>query len=133
MSRRCRNKVSLIGFVGKDPQTRYSAAGDALATLSLGTTETWKDKVTGEKKERTEWHRCVAFDKFAEEVFGKLPKKGSYISVEGKLQTRKWKDKNSGQDRYTTEIVADDLIMLDLPKTEKPPIGEPPEDDDIPF
>ncbi len=135
MARRCVNKVELIGFVGEDPVTRYSGGGDAVATLSVATTESWKDKVSGEKKERTEWHRCVAYDKFAENVVGKLPKKGSYVRVEGSLRTRKWQDK-AGQDRYTTELVLSDLIMLDPAPAEKAPVSNPPKsdtDDDYPF
>lgn len=133
MARRCINKVTILGFVGRDPELRFSAGGDAVASLSIGTTETWKDK-DKEEHERTEWHRCVAFGKFAENVVGKLPKKGSYVHVEGKLNTRKWKDK-AGQDRYSTEIVVDDLIMLDPAPTEKAPTGTPPEEleRDIPF
>lgn len=132
MARRCVNKVEIIGFVGKDPELRYTPGGDPVATLSLATTESWTYKSTQEKKERTEWHRCVAFDKFAENVVGKLPKKGSYVRVEGQLRTRKWQDK-SGQDRYTTEIQIDDLIMLDPAPTDRAPAGDPPEGDDIPF
>lgn len=133
MSRRCKNKVELIGFVGRDPETRYTTAGEAVASLSIGTTESWTDKSTKEKKERTEWHRCVAFDKFAENVVGKLPKKGSYVCVEGSIRTRKWQDKNK-IDRYTTEIVIDDLIMLDPAPTDKAPAGTPPEHEkDIPL
>lgn len=132
MARRCVNKVELIGFAGKDPELRYTGGGDAVATLSIGTSESWTDKNTQEKKERTEWHRCVAFDKFAENVVGKLPKKGSYVRVEGQIRTRKWQDK-SGQDRYTTEIHIDDLIMLDPAPTEKAPSSTPPDDDAPPF
>jgi len=133
MARRCVNKVELIGFAGKDPELRYSGAGDPVATLSIGTSESWTDKTTKEKKERTEWHRCVAFDNFAENVVGKLPKKGSYVRVIGTLRTRKWRDEKAGVDRYTTEIVIDDLIMLDPAPTEKAPIDTPPPEDDIPF
>lgn len=134
MARRCVNKVELVGFVGQDPVTRFSSSGDAVASLSIGTTESWKDKASGEKKERTEWHRCVAYGQFAENVVGKLPKKGSYIRVEASLRTRKWQDK-AGMDRYTTELVLSDLIMLDPAPTEKTPANVPPEmpDDDIPF
>lgn len=136
MPRRCLNKVELIGFVGEDPITRYSPGGDALTTLSIATTEIWKDKGSGDKKESTEWNRCVAYDKFAAEVVGKLPKKGSYIRVEGRLRTRKWQDK-SGNDRFTTEVVLTDLMMLDLPTGEKAPATPPPKmedgDETIPF
>lgn len=134
MARRCVNKVELIGFVGRAPETRYTGAGDAVTTVSIGTTESWTDKQSHEKKERTEWHRCVAFDKFAENVVGKLPKKGSYVRVEGQIRTRKWQDKD-GKDRYTTEIHIDDLMMLDPPPSEKAPSDLPPDDpdNDIPF
>jgi single-strand DNA-binding protein len=131
MSRRCVNKAELIGFVGRDPEVRYTPSGDAVASLSIGTSETWTDK-NKEEQERTEWHRCVAFGKFAENVVGKLPKKGSYVRVEGKIRTRKWQDKDK-VDRYTTEIVVDDLIMLDPAPTEKAPAGAPPETEDVPF
>ncbi len=133
MARRCVNKVELIGFAGKDPELRYTGGGDPVATLSIGTSESWTDKNSGEKKERTEWHRCVAFDKFAENVVGKLPKKGSYVRVEGQLRTRKWRDEKAGVDRYTTEIIIDDLILLDPAPADKAPTGEPPEEGDIPF
>lgn len=134
MARRCINKSIILGFVGRDPELRYAPSGDAVASLSIGTAETWKDK-DNKEHERTEWHRCVAFGKFAENVVGKLPKKGSYVHVEGKLRTRKWQDKE-GKDRYTTEIMVDDLIMLDPAPTEKVPADGPPENmdkDDIPF
>lgn len=133
MARRCVNKVELIGFAGKDPELRYTGGGDPVATLSIGTSESWTDKNSGEKKERTEWHRCVAFDKFAENVVGKLPKKGSYVRVEGQLRTRKWRDEKAGVDRYTTEIVIDDLILLDPAPADKAPTGTPPDDDAPPF
>lgn len=133
MARRCVNKVELIGFVGKAPEVRYTGGGDAVASLSIGTSESWTDKNTQEKKERTEWHRCVAFDKFAENVVGKLPKKGSYVRIEGQLRTRKWRDEKAGVDRYTTEIIIDDLILLDPAPADKAPTGEPPEERDIPF
>lgn len=104
------NKVLLIGNLGKDPETRYSPSGDAICNLTLATTDTWKDKASGEKKEATEWHRVVFFGKLAE-IAGQYLKKGSQIYVEGSLRTRKWQDKD-GQDRYTTEIRADELKML---------------------
>lgn len=103
------NKVMLIGFTGRDPEVRYTADGAAIANLSLATTETWKDK-SGEKQERTEWHRVAMFGKLAE-ITGEYVKKGMQIFVEGRLQTRKWQDKD-GQDKYTTEIVADTMKML---------------------
>ena len=103
------NKVILIGNVGRDPETRYMPSGDAMVNLSLATTDTWKDK-NGEKQEKTEWHRIVIFGKTAE-IAGQYLRKGSQIYIEGRLQTRKWTDKE-GQERYTTEIVADRMQML---------------------
>ena len=103
------NKVILVGNLGRDPEVRYMPSGDAMANLSLATTDTWKDK-SGEKQEKTEWHRVVMFGKQAE-IAGEYLKKGSQVYIEGRLQTRKWTDKE-GQDRYTTEIVADRMQML---------------------
>lgn len=104
------NKVTLIGYLGHNPEIRYTATGDPVAHVTLATTETWKDKSTGEKKESTEWHRIVLYRKLAE-IVGQYLKKGSHIYIEGKLQTRKWTAKD-GSDRYTTEIIADDMRML---------------------
>jgi single-strand DNA-binding protein len=104
------NKVILVGNLGKDPEMRYMPNGDAVANITLATTDTWKDKTTGDKKEATEWHRVVFFRKLAE-IAGQYLKKGSQVYVEGSLKTRKWQDKE-GQDRYTTEIVADTMQML---------------------
>ncbi len=103
------NKVILIGNLGCDPETRYMPSGDAMVSLTLATTENWKDK-SGEKQERTEWHRVVIFGKLAE-VAGEYLKKGSPVYFEGSLRTRKWTNKE-GQDQYTTEIVADKMQML---------------------
>jgi len=111
MSSRGVNKVILIGNAGKDPEVRYMPNGNAVANLTLATSESWKDKNTGETQERTEWHRIVFFRRLGE-IVGEYVKKGSKIYVEGRLQTRKWQDQN-GQDRYTTEIVADQMQMLD--------------------
>ena len=105
------NKVILIGNLGNDPDMRYMPNGEPVANISIATSETWNDKNTGEKREKTEWHRVVAFRKLAE-IIGQYCKKGSKIYIEGKLQTRKWTDQ-SGQQRYTTEIVADNIQMLD--------------------
>lgn len=105
------NKVILIGNLGKDPEVRYSPNGGAVTTISLATAESWKDKNTGEQVDKTEWHRVVFFRRLAE-VAGEYLKKGSKVYIEGKLQTRKWQDKQ-GQDRYTTEIVANEMQMLD--------------------
>lgn len=103
------NKVILIGNLGADPETRYTASNDAVTNIRIATTETWKDK-NGDKQERTEWHTVVFFGKLAE-IAGEYLKKGRQVYVEGSLRTRKWQDK-SGQDRYTTEIVASDMKML---------------------
>ncbi|MBI4997822.1 MAG: single-stranded DNA-binding protein [Rhodocyclales bacterium] len=104
------NKVILVGNLGADPETRYMPNGDAVCNLRLATTEAWKDKQTGEKKEITEWHRVVFYRRLAE-VAGQYLKKGASIYIEGRIRTRKWQDKE-GQDRYTTEIEANELQML---------------------
>lgn len=105
------NKVILIGHVGTDPEVRYMPNGNAVATISIATTESWKDKQTGERQDRTEWHRVVSFNRLGE-IVGEYVRKGSKVYIEGSLRTRKWQDQQ-GQDRYTTEIVANDLQMLD--------------------
>ena len=104
------NKVILVGHLGQDPEVRYLPSGGAITTISIATTESWKDKQTGQLQERTEWHRVVLFNRLAE-IAGEYLKKGSHVYIEGKLQTRKWQDQN-GQDRYTTEIVASEMQML---------------------
>lgn len=104
------NKVILVGNLGKDPEVRYMPSGGAVANLTIATSESWKDKATGENQERTEWHRVVMFNRLGE-IAGEYLKKGSQVYIEGKLQTRKWQD-NSGQDKYTTEIVASEMQML---------------------
>ena len=104
------NKVIIVGNLGKDPETRYAPSGDAVTNIVVATTETWKDKASGEKREATEWHRVVFFGKLAE-IAGQYLKKGSQVYLEGKLKTRKWQDKD-GQDRFTTEINADEMKML---------------------
>ena len=104
------NRVILIGNLGKDPETRYTPSGDAICNITVATTESWKDKNSGEKKEATEWHRVGFFGKLAE-IAGQYLKKGSQVYIEGSLRTRKWQDKD-GQDRYTTEIRADVMKML---------------------
>jgi len=103
------NKVILIGRLGKDPETRYMTSGEAVTNATLATSENWKDK-SGEKQEKTEWHNLVFYRRLAE-IAGEYMKKGSQIFVEGKLQTRKWQDKE-GKDRYTTEIVVNEMTML---------------------
>ncbi len=105
------NKVILVGNVGVDPDVRHMPNGNAVTTLSIATSETWKDKQTGDKQERTEWHRVVCFNRLGE-IAGEYIRKGSKLYVEGSLRTRKWQDPQ-GQDRYTTEIIASDLQMLD--------------------
>ena len=104
------NKVILIGNLGKDPETRYTPDGAAITNITLATTDTWKDKATGEKKEATEWHRVSFFGRLAE-IAGQYLKKGRPVYIEGRIRTRKWQDKE-GVDRYTTEIVADQMQML---------------------
>lgn len=104
------NKVILLGHVGRDPETRYMPSGEAVSNFSVATTEKWKDKQTGADREATEWHNIVAFRRLAE-IVAEYVKKGSPVYLEGKLKTRKWQDKE-GRDRYTTEIVADELQML---------------------
>ncbi len=105
------NKVILIGHLGRDPELRYMASGDGVTHLALATSDRWTDKASGEKKEHTEWHRVVLYRKLAE-IADQYLHKGSQVYIEGRLQTRKWADKN-GIERYTTEIIADDLRMLD--------------------
>jgi len=106
------NKVILIGNMGRDPEIRYTPSGLAIANLTLATSESWKDKQSGENVEKTEWHRVVMYQRLAE-IAGEYLRKGSKVYIEGRLQTRKWQDKNTGQDRYTTEIVANEMQMLD--------------------
>jgi len=106
------NKVILIGNLGQDPETRYMPSGGAVTNITLATSETWKDKQTGQPQERTEWHRVVFFNRLAE-IAGEYLRKGSKIYIEGSLRTRKWQDKATGADRYTTEIVAGEMQMLD--------------------
>ena len=104
------NKAIIIGNLGRDPEVRYTASGEALCNITVATSETWKDKATGEKKEATEWHRISFFGKLAE-IAGQYLKKGSQVYVEGSIRTRKWTDKE-GQERYTTEIRGDEMRML---------------------
>jgi len=104
------NKVTLVGNLGNDPEVRATSNGSRVATISIATSESWTDKTSGQKQEKTEWHRVVFFNRLAEIVEQYLTK-GSQVYVEGKLQTRKWQDQN-GQDRYTTEVVANEMQML---------------------
>jgi single-strand DNA-binding protein len=104
------NKVIIVGNLGRDPETRYMPNGEAVTNIAVATTESWKDKNSGEKKEQTEWHRITFYRKLAE-IAGQYLKKGSSVYVEGRLQTRKWTDKD-GVEKYTTEIIADTMQML---------------------
>src|SRR3990167_4178685 len=139
------NKVILIGNLGKEPEIRYTPNGVEVEKVTLATSESWKDKTSGENVEKTEWHRVVMFQRLAE-IAGEYLKKGSKIYVEGRLQTRKWQDKTSGQDRYSTEIVGDNMQMLDskgssgasvAEKSTAPAMETAPAldsfDDDVPF
>ena len=139
------NKVILVGNLGADPETRYMPSGSAVTNLSVATSEQWKDKQSGEQKERTEWHKVAMFNRLAE-IAAEYLRKGSQVYIEGKLRTRKWQDRD-GNDRWTTEIIADEMQMLggrggggSAPmssgsgKSSAPP--QPPADefdDDIPF
>ena len=146
------NKVILVGNLGRDPEVRYTANGGAVANITVATSEQWNDKQSGQKQERTEWHRVVLFGRLGE-IAGEYLRKGSQVYLEGKLQTRKWQDQN-GQDRYTTEIVANEMQMLgsrgggggadfapSSPEPKSAPSGAPASgggnfddfDDDIPF
>lgn len=130
------NKVILIGRLGKDPETRYMPSGSAVTNITLATSEQWKDKETGEKKERTEWHNVVFFNKLAE-IVAEYLKKGSQVYLEGRLQTEKWQDKE-GNDRYTTKIYANEMQMLGGKESStanhaQPAQAEPGLNDDIPF
>lgn len=135
------NRVMLIGRLGADPEQRHMPNGKAVVNIRVATSETWKDRNSGERQERTEWHSIVAFDKLAE-IIAEYLRKGSQVFIEGKLQTRKWQDKE-GKDRYTTEIVASQMQMLggklqgervprqEAPASEPAPAGE--FEDDLPF
>ena len=143
MARSGINKVILVGNLGKDPDMRYTAGGDAVANLSIATSESWNDNQTGEKKEKTEWHRVVFFRRIAE-VCGEYLKKGSSVYIEGSLRTRDWED-DQGNKRYTTEIIGREMQMLGGRRSEdnmdqSPQINNPspqPDegliDDEIPF
>ena len=135
------NKVILLGNLGADPEIRYTAGGDAVATISVATSSSWNDKQSGEKREKTEWHRVVFFRRLAE-VVGEYLKKGSSIYVEGQLQTNSYEDKNTGEKKFSTQIVAREMQMLgsrnsmDGQQDSSPEMQfqEPPVfDDEIPF
>jgi single-strand DNA-binding protein len=146
------NKVIIVGNLGGDPETRYMPSGSAVTNLTVATNESWKDKQTGEQKDRTEWHKVAMFNRLAE-IAAEYLRKGSQVYIEGKLRTRKWQDK-SGQDRWTTEIIADEMQMLggrggsggggggsapmssssdSAPQSAPPQPGPDDFDDDIPF
>ena len=134
------NKVLILGNLGSDPEIKYTKAGDPVANLSIATSESWKDKNSGDLQEKVEWHRVVMFSRLAE-IAEQYLKKGSKVFVEGKLQTRKWQDQE-GKDRYTTEVVAKEMTMLDSRSTSQAQENSPkvesekPKDDfeeDIPF
>ena len=144
------NKVIIVGNLGNDPETRYMPSGTAVTNLSVATSRSWKDKQSGEQKEHTEWHKVAMFDRLAE-IAAEYLRKGSQVYIEGRLQTRKWQDKD-GNDRWTTEIVANEMQMLggragsgapamnDAPPASAPSASAPPPksgsddfDDDIPF
>jgi len=110
MSSKGLNKVMIIGNLGNEPESRYLPSGSAVTNISIATSDSWRDKSTGEKQERTEWHRVTFYGKLAE-IAAQYLHKGSQVYVEGRLQTRKWQDKG-GQDRYTTEIIANEMQML---------------------
>lgn len=105
------NKVILVGNLGRDPEVRYSPDGAAICNVSLATTSQWKDKSSGERREETEWHRVVFYNRLAE-IAGEYLRKGRSIYVEGRIKTRKWQDKETGQDRYSTEIIGEQMQML---------------------
>lgn len=105
------NKVILVGHLGADPETRYMPSGSAVTNLRVATTESWKDKTSGEQQERTEWHRVAMFGRVAE-IAAEYLRKGSQVYLEGSLRTRKWQDKESGGDRYSTEVIANEMQML---------------------
>ena len=138
------NKVIVVGNLGSDPDTRYMPSGSAVTNLSIATSESWKDKQSGEQKERTEWHKVAMFGRLAE-IAAEYLRKGSQVYIEGKLRTRKWQDKD-GKDRWTTEIVADEMQMLggrsgggapamnpSQGSSAPPPAAPDDFDDDIPF
>lgn len=133
------NKVILVGNVGRDPEVRYAQNGNKVVNLSIATSESWKDKASGERKEKTEWHRVVCFNDRIGDVLEKYVRKGSKIYLEGSLQTRKWTG-NDGAEKYTTEVVIDrfrgELVLLDGKKDNAEPTeqrGGNPFDDDVPL
>jgi len=140
MARSGINKVILLGNLGADPELRTTAGGDAVATISIATSDSWKDKNTGEEQQKTEWHRVVFFRRMAE-VVGQYLKKGSSVYIEGQLQTNSYEDKNTGEKKFSTQIVARDMQMLgsrnssetQSNSTEEASMNQTPMDDEIPF
>ena len=140
MARSGINKVILLGNLGADPELRTTAGGDAVATISIATSDSWKDKNTGEEQQKTEWHRVVFFRRMAE-VVGQYLKKGSSVYIEGQLQTNSYEDKNTGEKKYSTQIVARDMQMLgsrnssetQSNSSEEATMDQTPMDDEIPF
>ena len=140
MARSGINKVILLGNLGADPELRTTAGGDAVATISIATSDSWKDKNTGEEQQKTEWHRVVFFRRMAE-VVGQYLKKGSSVYIEGQLQTNSYEDKNTGEKKYSTQIVARDMQMLGCRNnsetqsnsSEESSMDQTPMDDEIPF
>ena len=118
------NRATLIGNLGKDPEVRYTAEGAAVCSASIATTHQWKDKATGERREETEWHRVVFYGRLAE-IAGEYLRKGRTVFVEGRLKTRKWQDADNGTDRYTTEIIADQMQMLGGRETAQADTAQP--------
>lgn len=119
------NKVILVGNCGSDPEVKYMPSGRAVTNISVATSESWKDKNTGQQQDRTEWHRIIFFNRLAE-VAGEYLRKGSKVYIEGSLRTRKWQDSQTGQDRYATEIVASEVQMLDSRNDSPAPAGAQP-------
>ena len=140
MARSGINKVILLGNLGADPELRTTAGGDAVATISIATSDSWKDKNTGEEQQKTEWHRVVFFRRMAE-VVGQYLKKGSSVYIEGQLQTNSYEDKNTGEKKFSTQIVARDMQMLgsrnssetQSNSTEEASMDQTTLDDEIPF
>ena len=140
MARSGINKVILLGNLGADPELRTTAGGDAVATISIATSDSWKDKNTGEEQQKTEWHRVVFFRRMAE-VVGQYLKKGSSVYIEGQLQTNSYGDKNTGEKKFSTQIVARDMQMLGSRNNSEPQsnssdeasMDQTPMDDEIPF
>ena len=140
MARSGINKVILLGNLGADPELRTTAGGDAVATISIATSDSWKDKNTGEEQQKTEWHRVVFFRRMAE-VVGQYLKKGSSVYIEGQLQTNSYEDKNTGEKKFSTQIVARDMQMLGSRNSsetqsnsiEEASMDQTPLDDEIPF